>query len=199
LTLDLIDIGANLTHASFCADLPYVMQRAIGAGVRRQIITGADLSGSREALALAQRHPGMLWSTAGVHPHLAGGFEAPQTEDLAALLAERCIVAVGECGLDYYRDLSPRTVQRKAFVAQLELAVTVRKPVFLHQRDAHGDFVAILRDFAAATTRGAFDCFPFRLRSEWRMAKDLCITDYGAYQLTTSVFVSPPGTAEAGH
>jgi TatD DNase family protein len=159
LTLDLIDIGANLTHASFAADLPYVMQRAAAAGVRRQIVTGADVVGSRQALELAARHPGVLWSTAGIHPHLATRFEPPQTAELAALLAERCVVAVGECGLDYFRDLSPRPTQRKVFIAQLELAVAVKKPVFLHQRDAHGDFVAILRDFAPRLAGGVAHCF----------------------------------------
>jgi TatD DNase family protein len=159
LTLDLIDIGANLTHASFGVDLPYVMQRAMAAGVRRQIVTGADLPGSQQALALATQHPGVLWSTAGIHPHLADGFDSSQTPQLAALLAERCVVAVGECGLDYYRDLSPRAAQRRAFVAQLDLAVSIAKPVFLHQREAHADFVAILRDFAPRLAGGVAHCF----------------------------------------
>jgi TatD DNase family protein len=159
LTLDLIDIGANLTHASFAADLPYVMQRATAAGVRRQIVTGADVAGSRQALDLAARHPGVLWSTAGIHPHQAAGFETSQTAELAALLDDRCVVAVGECGLDYFRDLSPRPTQRKVFIAQLELALAVRKPVFLHQRDAHEDFVAILRDFQPVLAGGVAHCF----------------------------------------
>ncbi len=159
MTLDLIDIGANLTHASFGADLPYVMQRAMLAGVRRQIVTGADLPGSKQALALATLHPGVLWSTAGVHPHLAGQFDPAQAPQLAALLAQPRVVAVGECGLDYYRDLSPRAAQRSTFIAQLDLAVAIGKPVFLHQRDAHADFVAILRDFAPRLCGGVAHCF----------------------------------------
>jgi TatD DNase family protein len=159
LSLDLIDIGANLTHESFAADLPYVMDRAAAAGVRRQIVTGADLAGSRQAAALAARYPGVLWSTAGVHPHLAAGYEAAQAADLRALLGERCVVAVGECGLDYYRDLSPRAIQRSTFIAQLDLAVELRKPAFLHQRDAHADFVAILREYAPRLAGGVAHCF----------------------------------------
>ncbi len=159
MTPELIDIGANLTHASFGADLPYVMQRAMAAGVRRQMVTGADVASSRQALALAAQHRGVLWSTAGVHPHLAEGFQSAQVPELSVLLADACVVAVGECGLDYYRDLSPRTAQRNAFITQLELAVSIAKPVFLHQRDAHADFVAILRDFAPRLAGGVAHCF----------------------------------------
>lgn len=159
MSLDLIDIGANLTHESFAADLPYVMQRAVAAGVRRQIVTGADLGSSQQAARLAAQYPDVLWSTAGVHPHQAAGFEAAQGADLRALLEQRCVVAVGECGLDYYRDLSPRSVQRSTFIAQLDLSVELRKPVFLHQRDAHADFVAILRQYAPRLAGGVAHCF----------------------------------------
>jgi TatD DNase family protein len=159
LSLDLIDIGSNLTHQSFAADRDAVMARAAEAGVRRQVITGADLAGSIQAAALAAEHPKRLWSTAGVHPHHAESFVAAQHEELLQLLARECVVAVGECGLDYFRNLSPPDTQRRAFVAQLEIAVQVRKPVFLHQRDAHADFSAILQDFAGRLTGGVAHCF----------------------------------------
>lgn len=159
MSLDLIDIGANLTHRSFAGDRPQVLARALAAGVRRQIVTGADLPSSQQAAELAAAHPGTLWSTAGVHPHHAAGFDAAQQDEFRALLGHRAVVAVGECGLDYYRDLSPRDVQRSAFIAQLELAVSLARPVFLHQRDAHADFVAILRDFAARLAGGVAHCF----------------------------------------
>jgi TatD DNase family protein len=159
LGLDLIDIGANLTHDSFNADRDEVMARALQAGVRRQIITGADLASSHQAAALAARHPTRLWSTAGVHPHHAQSFAGPQRAELIELLHLRQVVAVGECGLDYFRNLSPPDAQRQAFIAQLEIAAQVRKPVFLHQRDAHGDFAAILRDFAGRLQGGVAHCF----------------------------------------
>jgi TatD DNase family protein len=159
LGLDLIDIGSNLTHDSFTADRDAVMARALQAGVRRQIITGADLPGSHEAAALAARHPARLWSTAGVHPHHAQSFAGSQRAELVELLLLEPVVAVGECGLDYFRNLSPPEAQRQAFIAQLEIAVQVRKPVFLHQRDAHDDFVAILRDFAGRLHGGVAHCF----------------------------------------
>lgn len=159
MSLDLIDIGANLTHESFAADLDAVMARAFSAGVRRQIVTGADLAGSIAAAALAARHPSHLWSTAGVHPHHAQSFEAGHRRELLNLLRGSQVVAVGECGLDYYRDLSPRAAQRSAFAAQLELAIECGKPVFLHQRDAHEDFLAVLQDYAARLPGGVAHCF----------------------------------------
>jgi TatD DNase family protein len=159
LSLDLIDIGSNLTHDSFSADRDAVMSRALQAGVRRQIITGADLASSHQAAALAARHPARLWSTAGVHPHHAESFSGSQRAELIDLLRADSIVAVGECGLDYFRNLSAPAAQRQAFVAQLEIAAQVRKPVFLHQRDAHGDFAAILQEFAGRLQGGVAHCF----------------------------------------
>ncbi len=157
--LDLIDIGSNLTHASFAADRDAVMARASQAGVRRQIVTGADLPSSLEAAALAVRHAAALWSTAGVHPHHAQSFTRSQHQELTELLRLEQVVAVGECGLDYFRNLAPPGAQRQAFIAQLEIAAASGKPVFLHQRDAHGDFIAILRDFAGRLHGGVAHCF----------------------------------------
>jgi TatD DNase family protein len=159
LSPDLIDIGSNLTHESFAPDRDAVMSRALQAGVRRQIITGADLSGSMQAGELAAQHPGRLWSTAGVHPHHAQSFAASRREEWLALLRQPQVVAVGECGLDYYRDLSPRAVQRAAFHSQLAIAAETGKPVFLHQRDAHEDFSAVVREYAGALKGGVAHCF----------------------------------------
>jgi TatD DNase family protein len=155
----LIDIGSNLTHSSFAADLEAVMDRAATAGVRRQVVTGADLASSRAAAALAAAHPGVLWSTAGVHPHHATELQPGTREELEEMLSLPRVVAVGECGLDYFRDFSPREAQRQAFVAQLEIAAAAAKPVFLHQRDAHQDFIAILAEFRPALAGGVAHCF----------------------------------------
>jgi TatD DNase family protein len=159
LSLDLIDIGSNLTHDSFAQDRDAVMARALTAGVRRQIVTGADLPSSRAAAVLASGHPSRLWSTAGVHPHHAQTLAAAQRAELIDLVALDCVVAVGECGLDYFRNLSAPAAQRAAFTAQLEIAVQTAKPVFLHQRDAHADFTAILRDFDGRLHGGVAHCF----------------------------------------
>jgi TatD DNase family protein len=159
LNAELVDIGANLTHESFADDRAAVMARALEAGVTRLVVTGADLEGSRAAAALARADPRRLWSTAGVHPHHAAGFDAATRDRLYELLREPQVVAVGECGLDYFRNFSTPAAQRAAFAAQLELAVTLAKPVFLHQRDSHADFMTILRDFRGRLPAGVAHCF----------------------------------------
>jgi TatD DNase family protein len=157
MKISLIDIGSNLTHDSFAHDRDAVIASALEAGVRHQVVTGADVASSIQAAALAAAHPAHLSSTAGVHPHHAQSFDAAGSE-LSGLLRRPEVVAVGECGLDYYRDFSPREVQRQAFHRQLERAAEVGKPVFLHQRDAHADFIAILREHGARHA-GVAHCF----------------------------------------
>ncbi len=158
MNVELVDIGANLTHESFADDRAAVLARAVDAGVTRQVITGTDVAGSIAAASLAASAPTRLWSTAGVHPHHAASFDASSRAALLELLQLPQVVAVGECGLDYHRNFSPPQAQRAAFTAQLELAVSVGKPVFLHQRDAHADFVDMLRDFSGHV-RGVAHCF----------------------------------------
>src|SRR5690606_6564511 len=156
---DLIDIGANLTHESFGHDLDHVLDRAREAGVAQLMVTGASETGSVEALALAQRFPGMLFATAGVHPHHAADYSTDTDSVLRELHAHGAVRAVGECGLDYHRDYSPRPAQRRAFERQLELAVDSGKPLFLHQRDAHADFMAIMRDYRGRIGPAVVHCF----------------------------------------
>ncbi len=171
-----IDIGSNLTHSSFAADLAVVLERAAAAGVTRQIVTGADLASSRAAAALAVDHPGVLWCTAGVHPHHAVELVPERRRELEDILMLPCVVAAGECGLDYFRDFSPRAAQRAAFVAQLEIAAAAGKPVFLHQRDAHEDFAAILAEHRTALRGGVAHCFTGGVRElEAYLALDLSI------------------------
>jgi len=159
MKISLIDIGSNLTHESFTADRDAVMARAWDAGVRRQVVTGTDMPSSTRAAALAAEHPSVLSSTAGCHPHHAQIFDPLQREELQDLLRRPQVVAVGECGLDYFRNFSPPAAQRAAFIAQLKMAAAVRKPVFLHQRDAHDDFAAILREFRGNLVGGVAHCF----------------------------------------
>lgn len=123
------------------------------------MLTGASVAGSEKALALAAAEPGCMRATAGVHPHLAAEVDSSALARLAELHRDEHVAAVGECGLDYFRDLSPRPVQRRAFERQLELAVECAKPVFLHQRDAHGDFLAILREFRDRLPAAVVHCF----------------------------------------
>jgi len=155
----LIDIGANLTHESFAQDLPEVLRRAHVAGVGEMIVTGTSVAATRAALDLHRADPHRLFATAGLHPHHAAELTSEAMEALRELAADPGVVAIGECGLDYYRNFAPREAQLAAFRALLELAVETGKPVFLHQRDAHADFVAMLREFRGSLVDGVAHCF----------------------------------------
>ena len=156
---DLIDIGANLTHDSFDSDREAMMQRARDAGVGRMIITGSSNQGSLDATNLAETEPGRLYATAGVHPHHAADYDDSSTALIAELVRKDAVVAVGECGLDYFRNFSPREAQLHAFQAQLEVAAETAMPVFLHQRDAHDDFVEVLEPMLPKIPRAVAHCF----------------------------------------
>jgi TatD DNase family protein len=159
ISSSLIDIGINLAHDSFNNDRDAVIARAASASVAQMIVTGSNGPSTQDAIALARGRPGRLFATAGVHPHYSRELSNELLAELHQLATAPEVVAVGECGLDYYRDLSPRAVQQKAFHRQLELAAAVGKPVFLHQRDAHADFVAILREHRKGLTGGVAHCF----------------------------------------
>jgi TatD DNase family protein len=135
----MIDIGANLTHASFQADLPEVLARAAAAGVS-MVVTGTSVEESRKALALG------LPCTAGVHPHHARDCGPETIPALREIARDPLVVAIGECGLDFNRNYSPHPDQEKWFVAQIELALELSKPLFLHSRDAHPRFAEILKN-----------------------------------------------------
>jgi len=155
----LIDIGVNLTSKQFREDLPQVIARALAAGVSHMIVTGLTAQLSQAALELARTRPKVLCSTAGVHPHNARGFDRQTQAELRNLACAPEVVALGECGLDYDRDFSPRPEQRTAFELQLELAAELGKPVFLHERSAHEDFYRILKNAREKLTGGVVHCF----------------------------------------
>ena len=157
--LHLIDIGINLAHDSFDADREAMIARAMQAGVAHFLITGSSIASTRSAIELVRAHPDRYRATAGIHPHHASDLDDVALTDLTQLAQAPEIVAVGECGLDYFRNFSPREAQLQAFRRQLELAVSLQKPVFLHQRDAHEDFVAIMREFRPRLTGGVAHCF----------------------------------------
>ena len=154
----LVDAGANLTHESFAGDLDQVLEAAAAVGVRELIVTGASVADSRQAAQLASRHPG-LRATAGIHPHYAGEVTEDHYEALRELLALTEVCAVGETGLDFYRDLSPRRVQEKVFERHLQLAAETGLPLFLHERDAHPRFYALLRQYRDSLSNLVVHCF----------------------------------------
>jgi TatD DNase family protein len=155
----LTDIGLNLAHDSFDHDREQVVAEAAHAGVGYALLTGSTLENTRRAIELATSTPQRFRSTAGIHPHHAREFPDAQVGELRALLAHPLVVAAGECGLDYFRNFSPHADQERVFRAQLGLAVETRKPVFLHQRDAHAEFVRILREYRPQIVGGVAHCF----------------------------------------
>ena len=157
--MDLIDIGANLGHESFDADLDAVLARATEAGVAQLVVTGASRAGAVRALELATARPGQLFATAGVHPHHAVEYTDEADAEMRALLKQPGVVAVGECGLDFHRDFSPRPAQRRAFERQLQIAADTGLPLFLHQRDAHADFMAMMKNFDGRLGPAVVHCF----------------------------------------
>jgi TatD DNase family protein len=158
-TLSLIDIGANLTHESFRPDFDAVLARAREHGVAEIVVTGASAGGSRAAHALARAHPGFLHATAGVHPHHAHEYDEDTDALLRRLVATPEVKAVGETGLDYFRDYSPHAAQVAAFERQLGIAIDSGKPLFLHQRDAHADFIACMDNVQGRISRAVVHSF----------------------------------------
>ena len=157
--MQLLDIGANLTHESFRHDFDEVLARAREHGVTRMVVTGASREASVHALELARRHPGELYATAGVHPHHAIDYDDATDAVLRELHTHPEMRAVGETGLDYHRNYSPRDVQLQVFERQLQIAVDLQMPLFLHQRDAHADFVALLGRYRDKVPGAVVHCF----------------------------------------
>ncbi|NNF15939.1 MAG: hydrolase TatD [Gammaproteobacteria bacterium] len=156
---ELIDIGANLTHDSFDRDRAQVIDAAMNVGVRQLVVTGASITGSHAACELATKYPGTLYATAGIHPHHAKDWSTDTEAALHDIARQDGVVAAGECGLDYFRNFSSPAQQHHAFERQLEMAAALNLPVFLHQRDALDDFLAILDPFLDHIPRAVAHCF----------------------------------------
>jgi len=137
-----IDVGANLTHAAFRADLDEVVARARDAGVAPIVVTGTTVAESRAAQEVADKYG--FYATAGVHPHHARDCSPATISELRGIASHPRVVAIGECGLDFNRNYSPRPDQEKCFVAQLELGIELDRPLFLHSRNAHPRLAEIL-------------------------------------------------------
>ena len=159
MTFPLVDIGLNLAHDSFDHDRGEVVAGAVAAGVTRMVITGSTLESTRRALEIVRSAPERYRCTAGIHPHHAREFPDECLPQLRELVARPEVGAAGECGLDYFRNFSPHEDQERVFRLQLELAVEAGKPVFLHQRDGHDAFMAILRDYLPRLRGGVAHCF----------------------------------------
>jgi len=155
----MIDIGVNLCNKSFDRDRPEAIQRALDSGVKKMILTGTSVKSSRAHLELAREYTGVLYSTAGIHPHDASSYSDTSLKNLKQFLIEPEVIAVGECGLDFNRDFSPRPKQEECFEGQLSLAADTGLPLFMHQRDAHSRFVDIIKPYIPSLSRGVVHCF----------------------------------------
>ena len=155
-----IDIGANLTSKKFKNDLENVLAESAAAGLSQIVLTGSSEQNSVESSKICQRHPGFLYSTAGIHPHDASTYDPVRTtKTLEDLFRLDHVVAVGECGLDFNRDFSPRDKQRDCFAAHLELASNNGLPLFLHERDAFDTFYSMMKEARGQISRAVVHCF----------------------------------------
>ena len=154
-----IDIGINLTNKQFQNDIDDVVRNALDADVSQMILTGTSVRNSEESARIAKEYPGILYATAGIHPHDAKSFNAQSISKLRNLLKQKHVVSVGECGLDFDRDFSPRNIQETCYKAQLELAIEVQKPLFLHERAAFTRFMDITKDYLPQLPKAVVHCF----------------------------------------
>ena len=155
----MIDICFNFTHQSFRKDEREVLARAEAGGVGTMIVPGSNIADSAQALALAGRYPRFLHAAVGVHPHHADEWDEHSYDALKRLAKMPEVVAIGETGLDYCRDYAPRARQREAFTHQILLAAETGLPLFMHQRDAHDDFVALLAPLRERLGNAVVHCF----------------------------------------
>lgn len=155
----LIDIGANLTNKRFANDLNEVLERAQAAGLQHIVLTGTSEHSSEQAVGLTNTNPSLLSCTAGVHPHDAKNWNELSCKHIRKLAKHSAVVAIGECGLDFNRDFSPRPQQEACFESQLELATELGKPVFLHERDSHERFFDILKAYRDNLKGAVVHCF----------------------------------------
>ncbi|MFE8101415.1 3'-5' ssDNA/RNA exonuclease TatD [Brenneria goodwinii] len=155
----MFDIGVNLTSSQFAKDRERVVARAKQAGVSGMLVTGTNIQESRRALALTAEYPDYCWATAGVHPHDASQWDAAAAEQLYSLAQSDAVVAIGECGLDFNRNFSSPEQQERAFSAQLALAAELSMPVFLHCREAHSRFIALLTPWLDKLPAAVVHCF----------------------------------------
>lgn len=177
----IIDIGLNLMNKQFDTDRIEVIERAEKENVTPLIITGVDLNDSKKAVNFAEKYPNKLYCTVGVHPHDAKTCTKNTIFELRKLAQKSQVCAIGECGLDYDRDFSPREVQRKWFKEQIVLAEELNMPLFLHERAAFTDFKKILMEHKQICGRSVVHCFTgngTELQSYLRMGCFIGITGW---------------------
>jgi len=154
----LIDTHAHLQDEDLKKDLEQVLNRAQDAGLEKIICVGYDLASSQEALQLARKYR-QVHAVVGIHPHDAQRFNPDVKEKIFAMARDQRVVAIGEIGLDFYRDLSPREIQRQAFREQIKMAQEIGKPIVIHDRDAHQEVMEIIKAEKAGKNLGIMHCY----------------------------------------
>src|SRR3989338_5701075 len=154
----MIDTHAHLDMPQFDGDREDVIKRAVDSGVSLIIDVGSDLSGSRTALELAHRYD-FIYASAGIHPHEVKEITTDTYKEIRKLITDPKVVTVGEIGLDYYKDYSPRDIQQMEFINQIRLAKEFKKPIIVHSRDAREDTLKILKDEKVSEIGGIMHCF----------------------------------------
>jgi|TARA_B110000444_G_C18850082_1_gene604857 TatD DNase family protein len=159
----LIDIGVNLSNSRFSGDIENVLLRAEQSNVKKIVLTGTSVTETEACIELCEKYkgqfPGMLYATAGIHPHEASSFNNSAINAIAHLAQHPSIVAIGETGLDFNRNLSPEKMQESAFEAQIELAENSQLPLFLHERDASKRQLEILTSYQNSLPKAVIHCF----------------------------------------
>jgi len=156
--MELFDSHAHLNDRKFAEDLDEVVQRAEANQVSYILNVGFDIKTSKKAVELAQKYPNQ-YASVGIHPHYASMYNLEAERILETLAANKKVVAIGEAGLDYYRNLSPKEVQKEAFKKQIALAKKLNKPLVIHDRDAHEDTMEILKQERASDVGVVLHCF----------------------------------------
>ena len=159
MSISYIDIGVNLLDESFNKDLDEVLDRSFGSNVNILINTSSSIEEAKRSLDLTERYPSKIYTTAGIHPHNASMADEQLKSNLLEIIKNKSVVAIGECGLDYFRNFSPKEKQLSVFKTHLEAAKETGLPLFLHQRDAHEDFLSCLNDMLDAPILGVAHCF----------------------------------------
>lgn len=158
LNTGLIDVCFNCSHDSFDTDRSTVLERAAQAGVTSMISPGSDLSDSAKSLTLSEQYPN-LYTSVGIHPHNAKTWTERSYQELKRLSIHNKTLAIGETGLDYNRNFSPPNKQRDVFEQQIHLAIETKLPLFMHQRDAHDDFIELLKPLRNRVGNAVVHCF----------------------------------------
>ncbi|MBT3548423.1 MAG: TatD family hydrolase [Gammaproteobacteria bacterium] len=157
--LGLIDIGANITHPQLYNQLDKVVENMRSKGISKAIITSSNLGDTRTALDIIKAYPDFFYTTVGYHPHNSKDFSHDDIDLIIKYTKNNKVLAIGECGLDYYREYSSKDDQLFCFEEQLEVAKAIRLPIFLHEREAHKDFVNTLKKHILDINKSVVHCF----------------------------------------